>query len=67
MKHFFLLPGSKRSIEMDPDQKPAPPGDLQEPLYPFEHDTNTMDGAEFLDDNLRMKDQPLESRNEENK
>jgi hypothetical protein len=37
---------------------PLPEG-IQESIYPNHHDINITDGAEFLDDALRMKDQPL--------
>ena len=33
---------------------------LQESIRPFDHETNITDGGEFLDDALRMKDQPIE-------
>lgn len=31
----------------------------QESIYPSHHDMNIADGGEFLDDGVRMKDQPL--------
>ena len=33
--------------------------ELQESIYPNHHDSDISDGAEFLDDGARMKDQPL--------
>ena len=33
--------------------------EIQEQLYPFHHEINITDGAEFLDDAIRTKDQPL--------
>ena len=33
---------------------------LQESINPLHHETNITDGGEFLDDAIRMKDQPLE-------
>jgi hypothetical protein len=32
---------------------------IQEGLYPFQHEQNITEGGEFLDDAIRMKDQPL--------
>jgi hypothetical protein len=32
----------------------------QEDTNPYEHEMNIADGSEFLDDGLRMKDQPFE-------
>jgi len=29
-------------------------------VHPYPHEKNTTDGSEFLDDAIRMKDQPLE-------
>ena len=59
MKHFFLLSDFKRSDKKDPGKGPTPSEEISEPLYPYEHDINTSDGSEFLDDAIRMKDQPL--------
>ena len=59
MKHFFLLSDQKHSVKIDPDKGPAPADGIPEPLYPYEHDVNTSDGSEFLDDAIRMKEQPL--------
>jgi hypothetical protein len=30
----------------------------QESIYPLKHDANIADGGEFLDDGIRMKEQP---------
>ena len=65
MKHFFLLSDNKHSVKVNPGQGPTPSDDIPEPLYPFEHDINTADGGEFLDDGIRMKDQPLGERTKE--
>ena len=32
---------------------------IQESVNPFHHEINITDGGEFLDDAIRMKDQPL--------
>jgi hypothetical protein len=37
--------------------------EIQESIYPNHHETNISDGAEFLDDGTRMKDQPLAETN----
>ena len=34
----------------------------QESIKPFQIETNITDGSEFLDDAIRMKDQPLEEK-----
>ena len=33
--------------------------EIQEGIYPHHHEVNITDGAEFIDDAIRMKDQPL--------
>ena len=33
---------------------------VKESIYPYPHEINTANGGEFLDDAIRMKDQPLE-------
>jgi hypothetical protein len=32
---------------------------IRENIYPYHHEINITDGGEFLDDAIRMKDQPL--------
>ena len=59
MKHFFLFSDSKYPAKTDPGKGVTPSEEIPEPLYPYEHDINTSDGSEFLDDSIRMKDQPL--------
>ncbi|WP_152267293.1 hypothetical protein [Agriterribacter humi] len=40
---------------------------IQESIYPYYHEANITDGSEFLDDAIRMKDQPLgETKEREN-
>jgi hypothetical protein len=34
--------------------------EIQESIHPHQHEINITDGSEFLDDGIRMKDQPLE-------
>jgi hypothetical protein len=33
---------------------------IQANIYPYQYEINIADGSEFLDDAIRMKDQPLE-------
>ncbi len=33
--------------------------DIQKSIYPFLHEINITDGGEFLDDLIRMNEQPL--------
>lgn len=47
----------------DPASRRA--GEIQESIYPNIHELNVGDGLEFLDDGARMKDQPLEIRDED--
>ena len=34
--------------------------EIQETIYPNQYEENIADGGEFLDDGIRMKDQPLD-------
>lgn len=43
----------------DPKNEQASAEGVQETIHEYYPEVNTMDGAEFLDDALRMKDQPL--------
>jgi hypothetical protein len=63
MTHFILLPDKERRIKIDPGKGPNPSEEIPDLLHPFEHDVNTSEGGEFLDDALRMKDQPLGETN----
>ena len=42
--------------EDDPTSKER----IEESNLPFDHEVNITDGGEFIDDAIRMKDQPLE-------
>ena len=42
----------------EPGKKQALSEELQESIHP-QHEVNVTDGGEFLDDALRMKEQPL--------
>jgi hypothetical protein len=67
MKHFFLTSGNKYLSQIEPNTPRTPSEEISEPLYPFEHDINTMDGGEFLDDFARMKEQPAQTEKTQNK
>jgi hypothetical protein len=54
MNKFFL-----NTHTADPGKGQTPSGEIPETLYPYEHDINTSDGGEFLDDAIRMKEQPF--------
>jgi hypothetical protein len=47
------------SPEGDPKLRQALSEELQESIYQYQHDINISDGGEFLDDALRMTEQPL--------
>jgi hypothetical protein len=40
-------------------QDPGSPQKNKEEVIPYEHEANIADGGEFLDDGIRMKDQPF--------
>jgi len=44
--------------DSDKEQTASPEG-IQESIYPYQQEFDIADGGEFLDDSLRMKDQPL--------
>jgi hypothetical protein len=37
--------------------------EIQVSIYLYHHEINIVEGSEFLDDAIRMKDQPLEETN----
>ena len=49
----------------DPGHGRTPNDEVQESIYPNHHELNITDGGEFLDDGIRMKDQPLEANENE--
>ena len=54
-------------VKQDAGNEPALPAQIQRSIYPYYRETNITDGSEFLDDAIRMKDQPLgETKEEEN-
>jgi hypothetical protein len=55
------------SKKKDPGNERGLPEGIQESIYPYHHEVNITDGGEFLDDAIRMKDQPLgETKDREN-
>ncbi|MBD0333414.1 MAG: hypothetical protein ICV66_12245 [Chitinophagaceae bacterium] len=54
------------SQKEDPHIELTSSEEIQESIYPHEHEVNITDGGEFLDDAIRMKDQPLRETKEMN-
>lgn len=50
----------------DPKNGQSPEEKDQQSINPYPDETNIADGGEFLDDSLRMREQPLEETNIEN-
>ena len=48
----------------DPDNAGASEEGIEESIPPHYHAINITEGGEFLDDAIRMKDQPIEEPNE---
>lgn len=48
------------SQEEDPGNGRSSEEDIQDSIYLYDHEVNITYGVEFLDDTIRMKDQPLE-------
>lgn len=53
MNTIFSSHKSGQDIELNSSE------DIQKSIYPFLHEINITDGSEFLDDRIRMKEQPL--------
>ena len=51
-----ISPPQKR----DPGNGQTSEEEIQESIYPLQNEINITDGGEFLDDALRMKEQPFE-------
>jgi len=67
IKKGFDMTTIPSSQNGDPNTEMPSSGGIQESIYPYHHDVNITDGGEFLDDTLRMKEQPLgETTVEEN-
>jgi hypothetical protein len=59
------IPSSQKNG--DPNIEMTSSEEIQESIYPYRREVNITDGGEFLDDAIRMKDQPLaETSVEEN-
>ena len=50
----------------DPGNAHTSEEEIQESIYPY-HEVNITDGGEFLDDAIRVKDQPLGETNTKEK
>ena len=50
------IPSSRKR---DPNTELISSEGIQKSIYPFPHEINISEGGEFLDDAIRMKDQPL--------
>lgn len=50
--------------QADPGNGRRSEKEIQETVTPHQHEINITDGSEFLDDSLRMKDQPLDETGE---
>ena len=57
---MITIPSSPKG---DPDIKLASSEEIQESIYPEQHEINITEGSEFLDDGIRTKDQPLGETN----
>jgi hypothetical protein len=53
---MITMPPSEKE---DANIEPTPAEGIQESIYRYQHEVNITDGGEFLDDAIRMKDQPL--------
>ena len=53
----ITIPSTKKA---EPDKKQILTDGSQDSIYPDNHEENIADGSEFLDDAIRMKDQPFE-------
>ena len=47
------------SQKKDPTIELTSSEEVQESIHPYQHEINITNGSEFLDDAIRMKDQPL--------
>jgi hypothetical protein len=48
----------------EPGNAQPSPEKNEEHAHPYPHEVNLMEGSEFLDDAIRMKEQPLEETKE---
>jgi hypothetical protein len=63
MNSLFPTPHSNVHKET-PENAEELSDQIQESIEPYQHEINTADGAEFLDDGIRMKEQPFEKKEE---
>lgn len=47
------------SLKNDPRNPQHLPEEIQENISHYHHEANSMEGSEFMDDAIRMHDQPL--------
>lgn len=55
MKTIMIGPPQKKDV----DNNQISPEGIQESIYPNHHEVDVTDGSEFLDDAIRMKDEPF--------
>lgn len=55
MKKITISPPEKK----DADNSQSISEGIRESIHPYNQEVNDTDGSEFLDDAIRMKDQPL--------
>ena len=68
MKHLNILPEKQHPDKIDQGKGPVPSAGIPDALpTSFEHEVNTSEGSEFLDDALRMKEQSLGESNTKEK
>jgi hypothetical protein len=68
MKHFILSPDKQHPDKIDQGKGPVPSAEIPDALpSSYEQEVNTSEGGEFLDDGIRMKDQPLGETNTKEK
>ncbi|MES1215277.1 MAG: hypothetical protein ABUT20_07165 [Bacteroidota bacterium] len=65
MKHFFLISDNARASRKDARRKDSPATEITELKNTHNHERNINEGAEFLDDNVQMSEQPLENNDKE--
>jgi hypothetical protein len=63
-KSFHMDTNSSRQ-KGDPTNRRPSKERIPESITPHHHEVNITDGGEFLDDAIRMKDQPIEEANKE--
>jgi hypothetical protein len=59
MTHSVLFPEKERKVKTDSVKAPVSGEEISQPLHTYEQEVNTTEGSEYLDDALRMKEQPF--------